>query len=385
MGVQIVTEQQLIDTLHLGSVEAAKLLGVNKRTITRRRRELRDRGLWSPDQIGGIVPEGYRVKGKSTLYNKLGQPVMEWVKSDTDWETRDRMMREAIEAMREELPRAGRVPPPAQVDQHLCNLFVLTDFHLGMKAWGEETGDDDWDLDKAEALLVAWVTNAIERSPVAKTAILAQMGDFLHWDGMEAVTPTNRHTLDADTRFQKVVRVSIKLTRYLVQALLNRHEEVVLIQTGGNHDPASTIWLREFFAIHYADEPRVRVDTGAGLYFYHEHGQTSLFFHHGHRKGVSGVQDVIVSKFRDVFGRTKHSYCHIGHFHHYKAEEGVVLIEQHRTLAPKDAYAANAGYVSGRDAKVITYHAEYGEVSRISVTPEMLKGPALNDKPITNA
>jgi hypothetical protein len=242
-----------------------------------------------------------------------------------------------------------------------------------MKAWAEETGDADWDVNKAEELLIRWLDVALANCPESRTAIFAQLGDFLHWDGLEAVTPTNRHILDADTRFQKVARVAIKITRYVIRRLLDRHDHVKLIQVGGNHDPASTVWLREFFFVHYEDEPRVTVDRGAGLYFAHEHGDTSLFFHHGHKRNGSNIENTIISNFRDIFGRTKYSYIHTGHYHHYKASESVMITEQHRTLAPKDTYAAQGGWVSGRDAKVITYHSEYGEVSRISVTPEMCK------------
>ena len=50
-----------------------------------------------------------------------------------------------------------------------------------------------------------------------------------------------------------------------------------------------------------------------------------------------------------------------------------MTLEQHRTLAPKDSYASRGGWISGRDAKVITYHSKYGEVGRLTISPEMLK------------
>ena len=49
-----------------------------------------------------------------------------------------------------------------------------------------------------------------------------------------------------------------------------------------------------------------------------------------------------------------------------------MIIEQHRTMAAKDSYASRGGYLAGRDAKAITYHKQYGEVGRITITPEML-------------
>ena len=49
-------------------------------------------------------------------------------------------------------------------------------------------------------------------------------------------------------------------------------------------------------------------------------------------------------------------------------------IERHETLAAPDAYAANGGWLSGRSAKVITYHKQFGEVGRLTLRPEMVSG-----------
>jgi len=42
-------------------------------------------------------------------------------------------------------------------------------------------------------------------------------------------------------------------------------------------------------------------------------------------------------------------------------------------LAPADAYAARGGWLSGRDAKVITYHRQFGEVGRVTINSKMLE------------
>jgi len=47
-------------------------------------------------------------------------------------------------------------------------------------------------------------------------------------------------------------------------------------------------------------------------------------------------------------------------------------VEQHQTLAAPDAYASRGGWMSGRSAKLITYHKEFGEIGRSAITPEML-------------
>ncbi len=371
------TDAELIDALRAANnlaPKAAKILGVDRSAVYKRRDRLIKRGLWQTSDSNHIVPKGYLVKGKSILYGQDGNPVMQWVKSDIDKERQLEMLQEVINGLKDDIPKAQPITQPQITGDHLLNLYVLTDYHLGMMAWHEETGVDDWDLRKAEEMLIAWIDNGIDRSPNAGTAVLGQLGDFLHWDGMDAVTPAHRNVLDADTRFQKVVRMAIRLLRYIIGRLLSKYAKVVLIQTGGNHDPASTVWLREFFAAFYEDEPRIVVDNGADSYFCYEFGQTSLFFNHFDKRTAVNIDQVFTAKFRDVFGRTKYSYAHGGHRHNkLQVESALMIVEQHRTLAPKDAYAAKAGYESGREATVITYHKDFGEVGRIQVNPNMLK------------
>lgn len=152
-----------------------------------------------------------------------------------------------------------------------------------------------------------------------------------------------------------------------------KYDRVHLIMADANHDPAGGAWLREMFAAFYDDEPRITVDNSADTYYCIEHGQTSLFFHHGHKRKPSAVDDVFVAKFRGVFGRTKYSYAHLGHMHHdMKLETNLMTVEQHRTMAAKDAYASRGGWMAGRGAPVIIYSDKFGEVGRQVYTPEMV-------------
>ena len=83
------------------------------------------------------------------------------------------------------------------------------------------------------------------KSPDSENAIFAQIGDFLHWDGLDAVTPASKHVLDADTRFTKLVRVAIRVIKRVIKMLLTKYKKVTVIMAEGNHDPASSVWLRE--------------------------------------------------------------------------------------------------------------------------------------------
>lgn len=49
-----------------------------------------------------------------------------------------------------------------------------------------------------------------------------------------------------------------------------------------------------------------------------------------------------------------------------------MVVEQHRTLAAPDAYASRGGWMSGRDAQVITYCKQYGERARRRIPAQMV-------------
>jgi hypothetical protein len=243
-----------------------------------------------------------------------------------------------------------------------------------MLAWGEETGAD-YDLKIAEQLLLDWFAAAIAQSPPAATAILAQLGDLLHHDAKASVTPAHGHVLDADSRLQKMIRVAIRTMRRVITMLLEKHQRVHVIMADANHDEAGGAWLRELFAAFYENEPRVTVDTSPNTFYMYEHGQTSLFYHHGHKRKIGDVDSVFAGKFRETYGRTKFSYAHVGHLHSDELRStNLMKVERHETLAAPDAYAANGGWLSGRSAKVITYSKQFGEVGRLTLTPEMVTG-----------
>ncbi len=352
--------------------KAATKLNRNRTTINEavnRVKEYAARKGWAPDHaMGHPVAPGFEVSGTSTLRNQDGEVVMQWQKTRQDDEARIEAMRAAVRAMSEDIQPV--MPEPSVIhktDADLLSCYVLTDYHMGMLSWGDETGED-WDLRKSESVLYRWIEKAVALSPDSDKAVLAQLGDLMHWDGLDAVTPTSRNLLDADTRFPKLVEASVRVMRRLVQRLLSKHGTVHLIMAEGNHDMASSVWLREMFAQLYANEPRVTVEKSPRPYYCVEHGQTSLFFHHGHLRKPGDCAEVFASIFRDVMGRTKHSYAHLGHKHHKHAiETPLMVVEQHQTLAAKDAHASRHGYMSDRSAQVINYHREAGEIGRVRI------------------
>jgi hypothetical protein len=371
-------QRQLLDTLatHPTNSAAAKTMGIAERNVYRTLRTLKKRAAQqgcAPDHdMTKTVPEGYKVKGVSTLYDGDGVATAQWVKSQLD-AADEEVQEEILQAFLDNLPREKAAPAcKTKHQEDLLNLYLITDYHLGMKCWWEETGEN-WDTKIAENMIVQWFQKAIKDSPNAHTAIFGQLGDFLHWDGIEPVTPTSNFSLDVDTRYQKLVRVSLRVIRRIVKLLLKKHDHVHLIMAEGNHDITSSMWLREVFNTWYEDEPRVTVDVSPDPYYAYEWGETSLVFHHGHKRKMANIDSVFASKFRALWGRTKHCYGHMGHLHHDIVKETALMtIEQHRTLAAPDAYASRGGWMSERSAKCITYSRLYGEIERKTITPQML-------------
>lgn len=369
-------QREILKVLHeTGSQgKAAKQLGMGRSTVSMMVQALSRKAALkgvSPDhQLNYPLAEGEVLIGRSVhTTGPNGDKV--WIKTKVEDEHRRFVMQETVEALKEDLPKYEPVVYVGNGNAKLLNLYVVTDYHLGMKSWHEETGAD-WDMEIAEGLLLDWLGTAVSHAPNADMAILANLGDLMHWDGYDAVTPAHRHILDADTRFQKLVRVAIRTIRKMIQMLLEKHKQVHVLMADANHDPASGAWLRELLASVYEEDPRITVDVSADTYYCYEHGDTSLFFHHGHKKGVADVDRVFAGKYRQVFGRTKFAYAHLGHLHSSELKESqLMIVERHRTLAAADAYAAKGGWLSGREAKVITYSKEYGEVFRITINPEM--------------
>lgn len=391
---------------HKTNVAAAAELGVSDHTVGEHMRKAAERGLlgYKPvlpgfrvsqvttDEHGGrafiqqkperggefAMPAGLKLKGVSALVDQDGREIIKWIKGDTDREAAIAAMRAAVEGFKDELPRADPVERPAHSNSDLLVQYTITDAHLGALAWNEETGGGDYDLAIGERLVVDWFAAAIAASPPAQRGVFAQLGDFLHYDSFKSITPEHGHLLDGDTRYPKMVRAAIRIVRTVLRMLLEKHEHIDVVMSDANHDPSSEVWLREMLAAFYDHEPRINVVTNPGTYTMLEHGDVTLFYHHGHRRGISSVDSVFVGKFREAYGRTRFSYAHVGHKHADELKStNLMKVEQHETLAAPDAYAANGGWLSGRSAKAIIYHAKYGYVGRTVLTPEMVAGARL--------
>lgn len=379
---QFATPRQVeyIDAVNLCSSirSAARHLDVDHKVVFRAikavKKKAQARGYSPEHDFTRPVPEMFFAKGVSTYYNKDGKPSGQWVKASIDEQKRFQAMEAAIAALCDDVARVPATPAVAIANEALATVYTLTDSHVGMLAWHRETGQD-WDLDIAEQVLTGCFQAMVNASPGSGVGIVNQLGDFLHSDGLTPVTPTSGHILDQDGRFSKVVEVAVRILRRVVSMALEKHQKVIVIMAEGNHDMASSVWLRVLFKTLFENEPRVEVIDSPLPYYCIQHGKTMLAFHHGHLKKNDQLPMLFAAQFPKIWGETEKRYCHTGHRHHTEEKEhsGITVI-QHPTLAARDAYAARGGWVADRQVTSITYHAQFGQVARHTVTPEMIQG-----------
>lgn len=359
---------------HGGFRAAERALGLSNdiigRALRRAAREGDAPGHWD----SGVAP-GYTM-GKVTLERVNPDGTRRWERQHPELEEMRARAREITEAMKEEIPQARTVRKPRLVSSSMLTQYTVTDYHMGelCHAIDADGRGADWNLDIAEELLVKAIERLAVQSPDSETAVLALLGDLLHYDGPDPVTPTSRHPVHPDGSQRRMVRSTVRAIRRVVQHLLTKHARVKIVVMEGNHDLAGTPWLQEILLTHYEGNPRVEVSDNTTPFYAMTFGVNFLGFHHGHRKKKEALPILFAAMFRTLWGLTKKGYIHTGHFHQLDEKEHPgVRVMQHSTLQAPGHHTLSGGWMSEREMTAIHYHADFGQVGRSTVTPEMLE------------
>ena len=316
------------------------------------------------------IPNGLVTK-VSTLYDADGQIKQQWVMEKP--EDRDKLLlwTEIAKDIAKDVEPIPQIQKPPKGTESLLACYPVGDLHLGMLSWDKETGSD-WDLKIGERIFDKAIEYLVDRSPDADSALVALLGDFMHYDSFDAVTPSSGNLLDSDSRYPKMVRVAIRSARNAIERAARKHQNVRVIVEIGNHDLSSSVFLCEALFVLYENNPRITIETAPAHFHYVEHGKVLIGTHHGHGVKPERLPLIMAADRHEAWGRTKYRYWLTGHIHNQKRWEFPgCSVESFRILAPEDAWAFNKGYRSQRDMQSIVYHADYGEVSRTTVNPDM--------------
>ncbi len=355
---------------------AAEKLGVHQAVVGRVVKAVKKKAAlagYSPQHdMTHPAPDGFSVKDVSTYYSE-GAVVGQWVKTSADKERQEALLRAAMEGLAEQLPKAKPTKPPERTTSSTMACYPIGDHHLGMYSWHEEAGEN-YDLSIGEKLLSGAFDHLVGATPACDKATIVSLGDFLHYDSMEPVTPTAKNSLDSDGRFSEMVRVAFRSIRYAIDRALKKHKTVHVIIEIGNHDLAVSVCLMEALSCIFENEPRVTVDTSPRHFHYFDFGKTLVGVHHGHGPKLDQLPLIMATDQPKKWGGAEYRYWWTGHIHKQTVLDiQGCRVESFRTLPPNDAWAANKGYRGSRNMTAIVLHEKYGEVARHVVNPDMIK------------
>src|SRR3990167_5125148 len=118
--------QKALDDNAGNITQAAKTLGVPRQTLQSRIHQR----------------DGLKLRGTSTLYGPDGETMLTWVKTSEDRERQEQIIRETVAAFVAEIKPANRRASPKIKNSDLCVAYCIGDAHIGLYAWGAETGAD---------------------------------------------------------------------------------------------------------------------------------------------------------------------------------------------------------------------------------------------------
>lgn len=271
-----------------------------------------------------------------------------------------------IEAVRAITP-IDPIPAPAYTDADLLTVYPIADAHIGMLAWGKETGAD-YDTEIATTRLKNWIARAVAAAPSSRTAMILDVGDLTHADDQTNQTRQSKHILDVDTRHYRTVDETIEALGAAIELALAKHEEVIVQVLPGNHNPTAYIPIVFALAERYRLNPRVTVIKRPGEHFVHVFGNVMIAAHHGDKAKPERLVMALADAHAKEWGTTLHRYLFTGHLHHLKmADIGGVQWEQLRAMTELDAYAVSHAYRGRAQLQAITYHREAGEIERAKI------------------
>ncbi len=353
---------------HSSVADAAEELQLEPRQLRAHMSELQRRAAgrgYSPaNDMTKSAPEGFSVKGVSTLYDGQGNIRGQWVKTKSDETEKYQMLLDAISKVADKWQGlAEPIAPPTHLDDDLLAVYPMGDPHIGLMSWAPETGNN-FDLKIAEQNLYGAVDHLVGLAPRAKHALVINLGDFYHSDGKGNMT-TKGTRVDVDARWPKVLAVGIRIMRRIIDRALEKHEHVTVINEIGNHDDHSSIMLGLALGQFYENEPRVHIDTSPSKYHWYRFDKVLIGTTHTDTVKPDKLGGVMACDRAQDWGETLYRYWYTGHVHHDVVKElPGCTVESFRTLAPGDAWHVGQGYRSGRDMKLDILHRKYGRVDR---------------------
>lgn len=343
----------------------AKENGMDLQNAYRAVRKIKSRaakkGFAPEHDMTKTAPDGFAVKGTSTLYDADGVKKIQWVKTNQDAERQLELMKEWVQGFLESVPPTD--PKPLTHSTHtpdLLSAIFIGDAHIGMQAYQSETKHSDFDVDTACSQLRAAVDYLVDRAEPTETGLLVDVGDFLHPNGANGTT-FNGTPLSTNLSYHGMMKAAGHVMRYMIDRMLTKFKNVVIVMAKGNHNADPAVGLQIAIDMLYSKEPRVKVLESDSFYHYIEYGNWLLGVHHGDKQKPDNLVSSMARDMSAAWGRTTHRLWCTGHFH----KESVRTLPgcKHKVfgaLPPPDSWHASQGYLGDGEMEMLTFRREGG-------------------------
>jgi hypothetical protein len=333
--------------------EIAQIMGKSERAVKRLLERARQWQSADP-----AAQEAAKIAGSNAIPHSF------WKKTDTHSiyyktqqdETQTDILAEIADAF-QNVP-AYRPNPVAPLGNDLLTVYPLMDAHFGMRAWGRETGADDYDLDIAELDIKSAFAGLWEVTPRSDHALLILGGDTLHADDNLAQTPQSKHSLDVDGRQYKASEIAIRAICWIIDGLAERHSKVTVRVMRGNHDPNAHLILHFALQQRYRLAEMIAIEDAARDLFWIRHGGSLIAAHHGDKGKPERLAMYMADTCPD-WSLTRDRHILTGHIHHDSTKDfpGVKWWSL-RAFCPPDEYGSRFG---GRRAlQALTFDGKKG-------------------------
>lgn len=328
-------EAEALVIQHGGIRAAARASGIPESTLRSRLRS--DPAIEAGKKATGAIREAGVMWAKTTKPDENGILYSYMVRGAKD---NPADLIERLESAFQNVKPVEPAPPPERRVQGMLAAYMAFDMHIGMHAWGRQTGGPDYDLGLAASDMRNGMAAVMDRTPGAEEALIVFGGDTLHMDDDRSETPAHRNKIDVDGRYEKIVDVAVETMAFLVDSLREKHSRVRVVTLRGNHDQHSHVALRQGLKQRYRQEPRVSVWTEPVDIFAMQWGRTGLWTNHGDRSKSERLVLEMADK-TPFYSTTPHRYVFLGHKHStYSEDVGGTMVMGLRAGAPADNYGS---------------------------------------------
>jgi len=268
------------------------------------------------------------------------------------------IIRQAVEGLKAvDLPKYEYKPGGL-----LLELPIL-DLHLGKLAWGEETGEDDYDLKIAEKLYRSTILDFIARVKAyglqIERVVFPIGQDFFHVDTTTNTT-TKGTAVDYDTRWEKMFVKGVELLAWAIEQL-RAIAPVECMYVAGNHDKMLSYCATVTIQAWYREIDGVTVDITPTTRKYVKFGRCLIGYSHGKEEGKR-ISYLMQIEWPEAWGKSDFREWHLGDLHHEEAAEtGGIIIRRISAITRTDAWHAEKGFLGAiRKAQAFIWDKEKG-------------------------